>query len=287
VQVRATGSSTNLVPISGRLLSTDPSVLVPSLPQIMAEFVSAVVSPSQLCENGDLRYMCHPGGALEHHCLANVPLALARVKLEVFRQKWNAIPVRAEDPGTLIFHVAPSRDFWQRCLGRAPSIMVHVILEQTSSSLPLTCVTVRISPFRGGGTPDVEFTRQIGPTLIASVRCYLQAVPERRAQERLAYEHPLQVRPVLPNLVLGEGVQAVCRDVSLNGMRLWLPQEPLTGQVCVDLPPITQAGSVALLASIQRVQACDGGGYEAGLRFLKATAITEACASHAATSRRP
>lgn len=276
--------STNVAPFSGHLLSTEPSVPVLSLPQIMADFVAAVVHPSQLCEKGDFRYLWHPGDVLEHRFLANVLRAVATAKLEeVFRQQWNAIPVLAEDPGTLVFHVAPC-DFWQRCLGRAPSVLVRILLQQTSSRPPLTRITVRISPFRASATPEVEFSRPIGPTLIASVRSCLPVVPERRAQERLAYEHPLQVRPVLPNFLLGAGIQAVCRDVSLTGMRLWLPEKPSTGQVCVELPPITPAGSVAILASIQRVQACAGAGYEVGVRFLKLTAIPEAGARLAAPS---
>jgi hypothetical protein len=104
-----------------------------------------------------------------------------------------------------------------------------------------------------------------------SIRSYLQPALERRTQERLACDYPLQVHPVLPGLVLGEDIQAICRDVSVTGLRLWLPEKPLAAHVGVELPLTTQqTASVMVLASIQGVQACAKGGYDAGVRILEA-----------------
>src|SRR5262249_51711940 len=157
--------------------------------------------------HGEFSYLCHPKGVLEHRWLANLLPAMARVKLELFREQWNAMPDRAEDPDSLMFHLVPRRGFWQRCLAGAPGLKVHIRLARIPT-VPLTEVTVRISPLRGRGKGGEELLRHTGPKLLVSIRSYLQPALERRTQERLACDYPLQAHPVLPELVLGEDIQA-------------------------------------------------------------------------------
>jgi serine/threonine protein kinase len=264
-----TADSSALLPLPGGSLASQGSMLVPSLPQVMAEFLAAVVEQPLVYQEGDLRYLCHREGVLEHRCLAELLPAMARVKFEVFREQWNATPVHAEDPDSLLFHVVPSHGFWHRCLARAAGLKVHIRLARIPT-VACTEVTVRIGPLPGSGKQGAELVRHLGPKLLMSIRSAVQPAPERRTQERLPCEYPLLVHPVLPDRILGEEIQAICRDVSWNGMRLWLPQEPSTAQVGVALPSTTQAAVVTVLASIQRVQACAKGGYDAGVRILEA-----------------
>jgi hypothetical protein len=268
VQGQTAVSSAFPAPLSGFSLATPSRVPAPSLPLMMAEFLAGLVEPPQVHQHGDFRYLCHPEGVLEHRCLASLLPPMARVKFELFREQWNAMPVPAEDPDSLMFHIVPRRGFWQRCLAGALGLKVHIRLARTQT-LPLTEVTVRISPLPGRGKRGNELLRHTGPKLLVSIRSYLQPALERRTQERLACDYPLQVHPVLPDRVLGEANQAICRDVSVNGLRLWLPQKPLTAHIGLELPLTTQAASVPVLASIQGVQACAKGGYDASVRILE------------------
>jgi hypothetical protein len=244
-------------------------MLAPSLAQVMAEFLAAVVEQPQVYQEGDLRYRCHPEGVLEHRCLAHLLPAMARVKFEIFREQWNATPIPAEDSDSFLFHVVPSHGFWHRYLACVVGLKVHILLAQIPS-VPCTEITVRISPLPGSGKPGAELMRCLGPKLLVSIRSVVQPAPERRAQERLDCEYPLLVHPVLPDCLLGEEIQAICKDVFLHGMRLWLPQEPSTAQIGVALPSTPEVAALTVLASIERVQACAQGGYDAGVRMLEA-----------------
>jgi hypothetical protein len=108
----------------------------------------------------------------------------------------------------------------------------------------------------------------MGPRLLDSVRAYLQPTPDLRAHERLTYELPVRVHPVYPNFSLGELVAGRSKDISLNGMRLWLPEQLPTPQVCIHLSPQPSLTVVSTLASVRHVQPCKDGGYEVGVCSL-------------------
>ena len=68
--------------------------------------------------------------------------------------------------------------------------------------------------------------RQTGPALLEQLRGVLQAHPERRAQDRLTYEEPITVWPLDEEGVEQMPIRAQGKDLSRNGLGLYLPRTP-------------------------------------------------------------
>ena len=52
----------------------------------------------------------------------------------------------------------------------------------------------------------------MGPRLLEGLRTTLQAMPDRRGQTRLPYEHPVHVSPVLDDQTVGEAILLWMRE---------------------------------------------------------------------------
>jgi serine/threonine protein kinase len=113
---------------------------------------------------------------------------------------------------------------------------------------------------------------QAGPELLDSLRAYLQAMPERRRQERLRLERAVEVRPA-GDAALAAAVAAQTEDVSLGGMGLSLPCRPPAPEVLLRLPADDADGTVLVPAQIVWARPLPDGSYEVGVRFLRPTGV--------------
>src|SRR5205085_3192097 len=110
--------------------------------------------------------------------------------------------------------------------------------------------------------------RETGRLLLESARTSLQADPLRRSQERLAWPHPLVVRPITGGGELGAPVSCQGKDLSLSGIGFYADHALPTAQVCIELPRTEHTPALMVPASIVRVQRCGDGWFEVGALFL-------------------
>jgi serine/threonine protein kinase len=236
--------------------------------ETLSELVKSVAGPVQIHKHGNVRFLLHKHEMLEHRCLARLFPEIARLKLEGFRQEWKARLVRQEADDFYVFEVSLAGSFWQRCLKSEPELIVQVRFAQPLGALELTAVTIQVRPSQPHKPLELRALQDIGPSLLATLRSYLQPTPESRTHERFPCHHPLVVRPVFADLNMGEPVEGQCKDISLAGMRLWLPQCPPGEQICIHLPSDSDKTSLTTLALVRRAGPCSEGGYELGVRFM-------------------
>ena len=99
--------------------------------------------------------------------------------------------------------------------------------------------------------------------LLDSLRSYLQAGPEQRAQERWPCPQPLRVYPARAR---GGPLEAVGRDVSLGGACFRLRRRPDFRLAYLHWHQAADLADFALLARVVRVNE-DGDSVEVGVAF--------------------
>src|SRR5207244_3408427 len=98
----------------------------------------------------------------------------------------------------------------------------------------LTPVAVTIQPIDCSQSRGAQLLEEFGPSLLASVRNYLQAHDERR-ELRYPFARPVQVSRLVDGQVLGSPIDAVGKDISLAGMGLYLTCRPPSRDLAVHL----------------------------------------------------
>jgi serine/threonine protein kinase len=192
---------------------------------------------------------------------------LGRASFEVFRRRWNAQVVR-EGANSLVFQVSLPGRFWQRWLGGAPGLRVEVHWSRPGSAAAAWPeVAVRIRSDEKSGKADEGLLREVGPLVLDSLRMQVEAQPERRGRERLAWAHPVQALFRLGAHEWSEPIDGRGKDLSLTGMGLYLPQVPPGSDVQLLLTTSTHPEPIELLGHCVRVQRCPDGWYEAGIAF--------------------
>jgi serine/threonine protein kinase len=267
---RNIGPANSPVPIhpSAALTPVEPEpVRLPVLNKVLRDLLRSAVGHAQIRECGIQRYRLRPAQSLEHQCFARLLSSTVKLKLDGFRQQWNATSLRLEDDHH-VYQVRTSGSLWQRCLGQLPGLDVDVRLTWPSPNAQLTRIDIQIVPVSSTGEKAEHLLEQLGYLLMESLRNYLQAHPERRATERMRFEQPIKVFPVLPDQELGEPLVAQARDLSLGGMGLYLPRTLPTNEVCVQLTPTLSVSPPIMVPS--KVTYSDigaDGRLEAGLCF--------------------
>jgi hypothetical protein len=251
------------------LTSTEPPVVsLPQLNRLLDEVVARARGQVEVRLLGEARYLLHPGPRIEHHCHARLPPVALKAQLFGFARQWQAkaVPAAAD---THVFQVTVGGSVWKRLLGRTSGLQVTVRFLPPDASLnTLTPVGIEITAF---GTADKEaraLLEETGPKLLASLRTHLQAQPERRRQERLVFDQPVPVAPVLENGRAGKPFTARAVNISASGMRLLLPFEPPTDNLYIHLTaPTGPPEPVSMPARIVRAEACGDGSYDVGVYF--------------------
>jgi hypothetical protein len=144
-------------------------------------------------------------------------------------------------------------------------VRLDLLLPQAAVGF-LTRVRVQIRAHGLAPQKAAEVLDDAGPALLESLRTYLQLYAERRGEERLPYLTSLQVYPLLPGGELDSPIVAQARDISANGMCLYLPCRPTSSCLYLQISPAGQP-PVRVPAHIVRTLPCPDGRYEVGTRF--------------------
>lgn len=236
-----------------------------SLDQFVAELVALAAGPGQIREFNKIRFTLESGRQLEHRCLIRDFPGAAHLKLDGFRQRWAAQPLRQDD-NLLIFSVNTQPSFWQQLVGRNVGLQIEVKLTGNPGE-KRSEVHVVVRPFGCGRRQAIRLLEDMGPVVLESVRTHLLAHPEQRSSERLNYNQPLRVCPVLGGIELADPIDCIAKDISAGGIGFLLPHPLAAPQVYINLPDVPQLAAVAGLAQVVRKQPRDDGWFEIGAVF--------------------
>jgi serine/threonine protein kinase len=260
------------VPTGSRVITTrrrQLAQMASPVTDVIGQVVARAASQCQIREFNRFRYLLQPGKAIKHRCFARLVPSLVKLKLNGFCEQWRAERVDVRD-NTYVYVVPIRGSMIERFFGAWPSLRVEVsCLFSPDTKASLVEVLVRISPQDCGQRKAVELLERVGPALVESVRSFLQADADRRGEERLPFEQPVQVFLVSGDETVGEPITGQSRDISLHGMSVYLPGQPSTPQVylqinwCSDAPPLTT------LANVVSTQECPDGRHVVGLCFVR------------------
>jgi serine/threonine protein kinase len=249
----------------------------------VAAEVATVAGKGDVRMTASLRYTLHAEGgmgdgepSLEASCFGRLLPATVRLKLEGFRDQWQAELIAADTPTdvpgkalgvSFAFFIRVSASLWQRCIGHHLGIEVNLTLKPPSSGgESLTEVRVRMLPHSLGGERAAAILADMGPKILESLKDYLQLHTERRGEQRFAYPKAVQIYPVLPSRDLGGPILAQGKDISTRGMALYLPCQLPTASIYIQFAPPNRV-PVAVPAHIIRADPCPDGRIEAGVCF--------------------
>src|SRR5207302_1818186 len=94
-----------------------------------------------------------------------------------------------------------------------------------------------------------KLLREMGLPLLDSLRAQLLVNSEKAAQERLAWDRPLQVRALYPDGRQGQVVNCRGKDISLSGIGFYLPGALDASEVLIDLPSSNHPPALAVPAT--------------------------------------
>jgi hypothetical protein len=245
----------------------DPDMMRPTPPPILnrtlRDLVRQAAAGAQVCEFNNQRYLLYPGQKVEHHCFARLVASTIKLKLDGFRQQWNAKAVQ-RDAHCSIYQLPLPGTMMQRLLGRQPLLEVKVeLLPCDSRAANLTPLLLTLTP-QGSDKPD-EVLSQLTVPLLENLRNYLQAAPERRRQERWPTDYTATV-----HLAHGDRapVAVKVRDISLTGVGLVLPSKlpPDEIYLVLDLPQ-SEIQQLVIPGQLLHGSTNHQGEIEAGVRF--------------------
>jgi serine/threonine protein kinase len=243
------------------------ALAAPPLAELLPRLVAAAAGPVQAHEYQNIRYLLHPGESLQHRCAAWLPPGVAQIKLTSFARQWAAKVVQRNDRSFVCYVDVPGT-LWQRCFGRQVALKVSIELRQPPAPVAkLTQVDVTMTPHGAAGAQRSRLLWEFAPRLLESLRHHLQARAEQRHEPRLLCQHPVRVSSVRPGLQLATALEVQSKDISSGGIGFFLPDQPDTPQVYLNLVNDSFAASLGLLARIVRVQPCGDGWYEVGAAF--------------------
>lgn len=258
-----------VIPASDGPLHLAPTSALPAttLHQFIMELVGVAAGHTQLAQSDTIRYRIEPGQSLEQRMTVQMFRGAMPLKLEGFRQHWNAQTVQQE-AGHYCFIVTLPPGFWRRLTGQRLGLEIQIeFIAGKRGGSQRHEVAVIVRPFGCSQAKATQLLAETGPAILKSIREYLQACAEQRGQNRLAIHQRLRVCPVLPDLQLAHPIECKGKDISTRGIGFFLPHPPTTAQVYIHLPGLPQLASLAGLAEIVRGQPCGDGWYEVGASF--------------------
>ena len=249
-----------------------PDATIPLRPdEVAAQLIAAAVGAVNVRETDNVRYLLHPDGAWEHRFPIRMFASLLRLKLEGFRQQWNA-ETTEEDGNAFAFQIAtaPAKTgFWSRSRPRPAGLDVRLRLQPPDApdaNQREAVVSVRL--FGDHGPRRDTLLPATAPRVFQSLRAYLQGSVEHRRRERWPFTQRVGVYPVLPRQQIGPALEGRGRDVSLGGARLLVPREPPTEFAYLHFHETPAAAPLAVLGRIVRVIRLNDGRYELGFTFV-------------------
>src|SRR5262249_52468771 len=118
-----------IIPARDGPLLLAPASALPSttLNQFIMELVAVAAGHTHLAQSEMVRYRVEPGQSLEHRLAVDVFPGAMPLKLEGFRQEWQAEGVQ-HAPGRYRFSLALPPDFWRRLTGRRVGLEIEIEL---------------------------------------------------------------------------------------------------------------------------------------------------------------
>jgi hypothetical protein len=239
-----------------------------SLDRVVTGLVQQAAGRVVVQEFRHIRYLLRPGELLQHRCAARMLPGVATIKLDGFCVQWRARPVYHDDRSTVLRIPLP-RDVWQFCLGREVALEVEVqMFRPPHAQARWTEIGISMRPLGCAPRQAVEVLDGVAPVVLESLRHYLQVTPEMRTEERLTCVQPIRVAPVFAGQKLGGPIECQGKDISLHGIGFYLPQQPPSPQIYIQVPTAQQIAELALLAKVVRVKPFAEGWYEVGAQFV-------------------
>jgi serine/threonine protein kinase len=211
-------------------------------------------------------------GSLRQVALIEIVPGTARLRLEVFRQEWQAQVVSVGDHEFRYFiHLDPS--LWQRLLGKQVGVSVHVVLNPADTESPHCFqATVVVRPHNCSRRVSSRVVETIAPEVARSVLKALNAVGERRFVQRLPCQADITIR-YRPRGGQPTEFQGQVINISRNGVG-FVTKAPLdpAAEIRVLLGLPQDAGQPVAVMLKARVRRCDEIAeqtYEVGAEFLR------------------
>jgi serine/threonine protein kinase len=234
---------------------------------VVHELYAAAVGQMRIHEIKTIRSLIRPGATLVHRCGAVFASGVTKSKLTGFGRDLNLKVVKAEND-LVVYHLPLGSSFLG--FGKRPLLEIQVrILKPRVEETRLMEVEMTFTPRNCQPERAAAILNEAAPALVEQLRMYLVAKSEYRHQERIPYEAPLSVAPVLADGGAGEAIPAVGKDVSLEGFSFFAgisypPLEYLQLSVNVGSPPMP----IAIPARVVRSQSRGNGWFEIGVRWL-------------------
>jgi hypothetical protein len=234
--------------------------------QLINGLVAGAAGDLEIREYRNARYLLRPGCYVEHQFFARLARRVSKLMAEGFQLEWDAKLVELDEQRIVLLVPLPGK-LWQRLMGIRPSLKVCIDLPQTAATVASE-VRVRIEPAECGQEAALVVMEETAPKVLDSLRTFFQAQPERRCQARLPLDQIMEVAPVLDGCGEGKAIQSQARDISMQGMKFYLPCQPPSQQLNIHLPGWPADHAASLPASVVRAIPCGDGGYEVSVRFL-------------------
>jgi serine/threonine protein kinase len=258
-----------VIAVAEKSLALPDGLELPPPSEVIGQLLGHTTGPTQIRQADDVSYLLEPGTLLKHSCGTTLSLEALRGRLEEFRLHCSAEVFNSKLPG-LWLAVPLSTSFWQRCLSRRPSIVIgvtvgtHELMAERLTSIRVEMHPVDMQPAAAGSA-----LAEHGPALLKSLRGFIEAAPERRAQARLPFEHAVGVFPVLDEPRLGEALLCDGKDVLPGGIGLVAPKAPPSKYIYLQPLLTPQLSSLGLLGRVVRAQRLADGRCVWGVTFAR------------------
>jgi hypothetical protein len=247
--------------------SVTPAESLPTAGQFVVEALQAAGCIISLDPQPAARYLLRTGPALECTFPVRAIPRVLELEVEGFGQHWQAA-IQRRDADGFVLRVHDSAPFWHRYVSRPRGLEIEVRLpgRQPRGNV-LSEVVARITLFgrRPGASSDHLLAR--GPLLLESLRAFLHA-SDKRARSRLNFLQPIRIFRVLPSGEVAPGLLAEGKNISVDGLALFVDQLLHTDQVYLNLCRVPSVAAFALLARVVRVRPTGKGAFEIGTSFL-------------------
>jgi serine/threonine protein kinase len=236
--------------------------LVATWKDALAELVTVASRLHEVRTVGLISYRLCSAQHLEYRAMARVPAGMVRLKLDGFREQWQAQEVGREDR-RYTFHLQTQVNLWDRCLGRAPGLQVEVRIGTADPITGLSPVRVRLDPVDCNRHRAEQVLNELGLTVLGSLQSFLHTQSEKAQQERYPLTHSVVLKPTGSLQTL----DTTLRDIGHEGLCV-LSRSPVgLGPVEVRTTRWNSLIPVVLPGRVVDCFAQEGGQYEIEIRM--------------------
>jgi serine/threonine protein kinase len=253
-------------------LQGEPSpkdITLPSLHQLVCSLaIPAHLSPSppRTIQGGQhTRCVLLGNDVWESKCPVQIFSGALELKVEGFRSEWQARLVEHKGNSFLLHIEPPPARPEDRDKNNVPLIAFELDVQTTQGSVKhFAEARMRVHPAGGNRYYISRLLPSLAPRLFESMRCYLQAGPEQRAEDRWHCPQPLHVYPVRPDLELEQVLDGISRNISRGGVSFRVAEAPRAELAYLHWHKSPILAPYAVRVRIIRVQPMAGGGFEVG-----------------------